>query len=153
MTPEELLEAYYYKGLNRGEQGEKLIQELLADDVKFRGVFGHRSKRGIVAMLEYTRAIRRALERYTFEIEDMVVAKDDLKASVRLTSRGLHKNTFFGVAGSGHEVHFSSAAFFKFAHDGDKIRISEIYVVGDLDEVKRQIGAPSTSSRAFDAAA
>jgi predicted ester cyclase len=146
MTPEELLERYYYKGLNKGDSGEAVLRELVDENVKFRGVFGHRSKKGLPALLEYGRATRLALGTYTFEIDDMVVAKDNSKASVRITCRGQQRGVFFGVQeGSGHEVKFTAAAFFKFSQntDDDKLRIIDIFSVGDLDEIKRQIGATS----------
>jgi len=148
MTPEELLEAYYYQGLNKGDSGELLLKEILEEDIKFRGVFGHKSKRGVQAVLDYFRAARNALGKYTFEIEDMIVSKDDTKASVRVVCRGVHKNNFFGVQGSGHEVHFTAAAFFQFRKT-DKLRISEFVVVGNLDELKRQIGADTSHDVAF----
>jgi predicted ester cyclase len=149
MIPEELLEAYYYKGLNKGESGETLLREIIDSDVKFRGAFGPRPRRGIDAVIDYFRAARKALSKYTFVIDDMVVSKDNSKASVRVTCRGIHSNSCFGVPGSGHEVQFAAAAFFQFSHT-DRIRISEIYVMGDLDELKRQLGAPSETAKAFD---
>jgi hypothetical protein len=80
----------------------------------------------------------------------MVISKDNLKGSVRVTCRGIHAHSFFDVPGSGYEVHFSAAAFFQFRHhDTGRIQISEIFVVGDLDELKRQIGASSENSKAF----
>ncbi len=148
MTPEELLEGYYYKGLNKGDAGEAYLREIVEDNVKFRGVFGHKSKRGMQALLDYFRASRTALGKYTFEIDEMIVSKDDTKASVRVTCRGVHKNNFFGVQGSGYEVHFSAAAFFQFRQT-DQLRISEIVVVGNLDELKRQIGAETSNETAF----
>lgn len=149
-TPEQLLENYYYQGLNKGENGEAILRQIVDDQVKFRGVFGHRHKRGIQALLDYMRAARNALGKYTFEIEDMIISKCNTKASVRITCRGTHRSSFFGVAGSGYEVHFTAASFFKFTQGADgKLRISEVFVVGDLDELKRQIGAETNSVSAF----
>jgi len=148
MTPETLLETYYYQGLNKGENGEAVVRDIVEEQVKFRGVFGHRSRRGVNYLLDYMRAARRALGKYTFEIEEMIVSKDNTKASIRFTCRGTHRNDFFGVQGSGHEVHFTSAGFFLFSQT-DKLRIAEVFIVGDLDELKRQIGAETSSANAF----
>lgn len=149
MTPEQLLEKYYYQGLNKGENGEAVVRELVDENVKFRGVFGSRPRTGIQGLLEYMRAVRKALGKYTVEIDEMIVSKDDKKASVRITCRGIHRSSFFGVEGSGYEVHFTVAAFFKFSGDAENLKIAEICVVGDLDELKRQIGAETSTVKAF----
>ena len=128
-----------------------MLRELVDENVKFRGVFGHRPKRGITAFLDYMRAARSTLDKYTFEIEDMIVSKDNSKASVRIIVRGVHNHAFFDVPGSGYEVQFTAAAFYQFrtTADDNTLRISDIFVVGDLDEVKRQIGALSKCNTAF----
>jgi predicted ester cyclase len=49
---------------------------------------------------------------------------------------GIHRGQFFGVAPSGREISWSGAAFF--AIDADKI--TNLWVLGDIDSVKQQLG-------------
>jgi len=130
-----LLEHYYYRGWNRADERE--MRQVLAEDVLFRGALGARKpKRGIDAFCRYMHTAHGALENYTCLPED-VVMDDAGKAAVRVMARGLHKNAFFGVEASGVEVSWSNAAFFKF----ESGKIKEIWVLGDVEHLKQQIGA------------
>lgn len=133
-SPEEqLVERFYYDGWNKAD--ENVMRQVLHEHIKFRGAFGKKI-RGHDAVIRYMRDVQSALGRCRFEIEDCIVAAPT-KAAVRLTCRGVHKRTFFGVEGTGHEVSWSISAFFHFA-DG---RIIDIWVLGDIDNLKNQIGA------------
>lgn len=141
-TQQQLIERFYYKGWNKRD--EKVMAEILDENIKFRGALGKKKPpRGLKAFLEYMRSAHTALGNHLIEIEDVTLDPEHQKAAVRITSRGIHKSDFFGVKGSGHEVAWSNAAFFKFAPNG---RVSEIWVLGDIDDLKHQIGATSESS-------
>jgi predicted ester cyclase len=60
-----------------------------------------------------------------------------------MTFKGIHRGELFGVAASGNMVRWSGAAFFRMAEG----RIAELWVLGDVDSVKRQLG--SNASTAF----
>lgn len=143
-TTKELVERFYYEGWNKAD--ETVLKEVLAENVKFRGALaGRRPKRGFNEYLTYLRSCHAALAKYTCKIEDCVISAGGSRVAVRLTNRGVHRDLFFGVEASGHEIHFSSAAFLTVVND----RIVEIWVLGDKDDVKNQIGAEKDS--AFDA--
>jgi len=146
MTPEQVLERYYYQGWNKADTS--ILKELVDENVKFRAVFSRRPKRGIDTLLSYFDSTRQALSKYTFEIEEMIVSKDGTKASVRVSCRGMHTGNFFGMKGSGHEIHFEAAAFFHFSPTSGCI--TDINVIGDLDSIKRQIGIDSAEAAPFE---
>jgi steroid delta-isomerase-like uncharacterized protein len=142
-SSQELIERYYYKGWNKADVN--VMKELLDENIKFRGSLGRRPKRGHEAVIEYMQCAHRALARNLIKIDDIVISENGSKAATRVTNRGVHNGNFFGVEGSGHEVTFSAAAFFTISNG----RISEIWILGDVDSLKNQIGAERDAS-AFD---
>jgi predicted ester cyclase len=54
---------------------------------------------------------------------------------------GVHRGRFFGVEASGRTITWAGAAFF--ATDGE--RITDLWVLGDIDAVKQQLGAARDS--------
>jgi steroid delta-isomerase-like uncharacterized protein len=134
-TPQEILDLYYYKGWNKAD--ESVIKECLAEGVKFQLGFDRRRKRGHGSFLKYMRSTHDSIGRHNIKIDDIIVNAEGTKASVRLTNRGIHKGSFFGVVGSGHEISWAATAFMSFADE----RITEIWSLADSDSLKRQIGA------------
>jgi predicted ester cyclase len=132
------IERYYYKGWNKSD--EAVLREFIAEDVRFRGSLGRRKKAGIHHVFEYMKALNTALSKLTFEVEDVVITEQQVAA--RVTGRGIHKGSFFGVESSGIEVSWVSAAFLTIADD----EIVEIWVLGDIDNLKNQLGAPPDAS-------
>ena len=147
MTPtpltEELFHEYYYKGWNKAN--EQVLTKLLDPNVEFRGVFRRKPIRGIPAFMEYMRKAHKALAKNVVEIQEVVVNGN--KAALRLMNRGIHKGDFFGVQATGCEVSWSSAAFFTI--DANTGLIVKIWVLGDIDGLKNQIGASQEASVAF----
>lgn len=139
----DLIEKFYYRGWNRRD--ENAILECLHDDVKFRNALSARGKkdRGPQAFLEYVRQLMAVVQNFTIKLDDLVV-EEGKKAAVRCTSRGIHRGTFFGVAASGYEVTWTSMAFVTVLNG----KIVEIWVLGDVDSLKNQIGAEK-NARAF----
>ncbi len=135
--PQFLVERFYSELWNRAD--ENVAREILDEDFRFRGSLGpeHRGRNGFI---EYMRAIHVALADYTCLIEDIVVEKD--RAAARMIFRGRHQAPFFGVAATGKIVQWAGAAFFRMGNS----RISELWVLGDIDSLKRQLesGASTT---------
>ncbi|MDV7341052.1 ester cyclase [Terasakiella sp. A23] len=64
------------------------------------------------------------------------------RASARMTFKGIHQARFFDVEATGQEIQWAGAAFFTIA-DG---QISELWVLGDIDGVKKQLGSSASFS-------
>lgn len=129
---EALVRRFYADVWNRGD--EAAATEIIADDFRFRGSLGP-EKRSREGFLEYVREVRAALGGYECLIEEMVARGD--RAAARMTFRGKHRAPFFGVEATGREVVWSGAAFFS----ADRGRLAALWVLGDIDAVKAQLGA------------
>jgi steroid delta-isomerase-like uncharacterized protein len=112
----------------------EVAQEILAPDFRFRGSLGA-ERRGISGFLDYHRAVLDALGDYRSDIKALVLAPGKLAA--RMEFSGVHRDTFFGMPASGRRVAWAGAAFFE--HETG--RIARLWVLGDIDAVKRQLGA------------
>ena len=131
-----LVERFYYEVWN--EADERVACEILADDVRFRGSLGQ-DKRGTDGFIAYMRSIHQALGNYQCIIDDLVVDED--RAAARMTFKGRHQAAFFGIAAKGREIAWAGAAFFR----DENGRIAEVWVLGDIDAVKAQVGAVTTN--------
>lgn len=132
MTPTRLIERFYHEVWNRAD--EAVAREILAPDFRFRGSLGP-EKRGVDGFIDYTRQIHAALGGYTCTILEIIEQSE--RAAVRLRFAGVHRGPFFGVEATGREIAWAGAAFFGFAAR----RIAELWVLGDVDAVKTQLGA------------
>ena len=110
--------------------------EILTDDFLFHGSLGA-DRRGIDGFLDYVDRVRTALDDYRSDIGEMVEDKDAI--AVRMTFSGDHQGEFFGVPATGRRISWRGAAFFSF-RDG---RVSALWVLGDVDGVKAQLGITS----------
>lgn len=139
-----LVERFYYRGWNKRDH--VALRECLSVHLKFRGGLGmtKRSK-GVDNYIEHVQSVQKTIARYSIGIDDMVVSEHGTKVAVRCTSRGLHTGVFFGVKGDGCEVSWSNAAFLTIA-DG---KIVDLWVLGDTDSLKHQIGVASDETAAF----
>jgi steroid delta-isomerase-like uncharacterized protein len=126
-----LVEDFYFKVWNRCD--EECARRILASDLQFRGSTGP-TKSGIEDFLAYVRLIRRALSEYECVIEDMVTEDD--RSFAKMLFRGRHVERFFGVDPTGREITWAGAALFQIRER----RISSIWVLGDVDGLKRQLG-------------
>ncbi len=79
------------------------------------------------------RGIHRALGDYVCIIEDMVVM--DNRIAARMLFKGRNQDEFFGVTATGREIAWAGAAFFTM----NGSRITELWVLGDVDSVKAQL--------------
>jgi predicted ester cyclase len=86
------------------------------------------------------RSIHAALANYTCIIDDLIATED--RAAARMTFKGIHRGHFFAIGPTGREITWEGCAFF--TTNGH--HIVELWVLGDVDSVKRQLGAPASAS-------
>ncbi|MEI6641293.1 MAG: ester cyclase [Novosphingobium sp.] len=132
MTPTRLIERFYHEVWNRAD--EDVAREILAVDFRFRGSLGP-EKHGVDGFIDYTRQVHAALAGYTCTILEIIEREE--RAAVWLRFAGVHRGKFFGVEATGREISWAGAAFFGFLEG----RIAELWVLGDVDAVKAQLGA------------
>jgi len=129
-TPRRLVERFYSEIWNRGD--EAAAREILHPAFRFRGSLGTEAA-DVEGFLAYVRSVRSALADYACTIEDLIEGENRVAARMRFA--GTHRGMLFGVDGTGRQVAWAGAAFFTIA-DG---RIAELWVLGDLDALKRQL--------------
>lgn len=138
MTPRALVERFYGEVWNRGD--EEAAREILHPAFRFRGSLGTEAA-DVEGFLAYVRSVRAALAGYTCTIEDVI--ESDGRVAARMRFGGTHRGELLGVAASGREVSWAGAAFFTIAD----ARIAELWVLGDLDALRRQLEAPAGPRR------
>lgn len=131
ITPTRLIETFYHRVWNHAD--EAAARDILHPDFRFRGSLGP-EKRGLDGFISYLRQIHAALAGYTCNIEEII--EEGARAAVRLRFAGVHQGPFFGMAATGREIAWTGAAFFGTAEG----RITELWVLGDVDAVKVQLG-------------
>lgn len=109
-----------------------VMPEILHADVTFRGSLGQ-DEQGHAGVAAYIDQVHAALDEYRCHIEALVA--EDERVFARMRFAGIHRNTFLGYAGTGRPVSWSGCALFTF-RDG---RISDIWVLGDLDGLKAHL--------------
>ena len=127
----ELVRRFYNDVWNRRDEGA--AREILDPGLKFRASLGPESL-GVGAFIDYLRLIHDALSDYHCVIDDLI--EIDTRASARMTFSGRHTGVLLGVQPTGRELSWCGAAFFT----TNGRRIIEVWVLGDLDAVKRQLG-------------
>ena len=137
--PRQLVERFYDVVWNGAD--EAVAREILDPDFRFRGSLGPDLRRPDGFIL-YLQALHATLENFTCIIEDVIVSQD--RVATRMRFRGIHRGTFFGIAPTGREITWSGAAFFTIRGE----RIAELWVLGDIDAVKRQL-MPEQPARSF----
>lgn len=129
-TARALVERFYHVVWNQAD--ENAARRILHPDFVFRASLGP-ELRGPDGFIAYLRSVRAALENFTCNIEELIETEE--RAAAKMLFRGVHRGQFFGVAATGREITWSGAAFFKI-RDGV---IGELWVLGDVDSVKRQL--------------
>jgi predicted ester cyclase len=136
-SPAVLVQRFYDEVWNRAD--EAVAGEILHPNFSFRASLGP-VRRGPDGFIEYLRTIHAALADFTCSIEDLIVTDD--RAAARMFFRGKHRGMFFDVPATQREVSWAGAAFFT----TDGRQITTLWVLGDIDAVKRQLDAASTAS-------
>jgi steroid delta-isomerase-like uncharacterized protein len=125
-----LVERFYNEVWNQAD--EHAAREILHRNFVFRGSLGP-DLRGSDGFTDYLRAVHAALAGFTCTIEELIETQDS--AAAKMLFRGTHRAPFFGVEATGRDIVWNGAAFFKIK-DG---LIAELWVLGDIDAVKRQL--------------
>ena len=86
------------------------------------------------------RSIHAALADYRCIIDDLI--ETDTRAAARMRFLGVHQASFFGVPATGREITWAGSAFFTTAGP----QITELWVLGDIDAIKRQLGVATAAS-------
>lgn len=130
VTATALVQRFYDVVWNKAD--ERAAREILDSDFVFRASLGP-DLRGPDGFIAYLRSVHAALENFTCTIEDLIATGDRAAAKMRFT--GIHRAKFFDIEATGRPIAWSGAAFFT-ARGG---RISELWVLGDVEAVMRQL--------------
>lgn len=138
-TAKNLVERFYAEVWNKAD--EHAAREILDANFRFRASLGP-ELRGPGGFIAYMRAVHAALGNFVCTVEELIATPD--RAAAKMSFRGNHRAKFFGIAATGRDIHWSGAAFFKI----DVGAITELWVLGDIDAVKRQL-MPDNPSPSF----
>jgi predicted ester cyclase len=129
-TPSDLVERFYNVVWNEANEAE--ARKILDPNFRFRASLGP-ELRGPDGFIAYMRTLRMALENFVCTIEELIETPD--RAAARVSFRGTHRGTFFGMAPTGRGIRWNGAAFFKTSGE----TITELWVLGDVEAVRRQL--------------
>jgi predicted ester cyclase len=132
MSPGELVHLFYEDVWNREDAAQ--ARRILMPSVRFRGSLGAEVE-GVEGFIAYMRAVHAALDDYCCTIEDLIEA--DGRAAARVRFAGLHRGELLGVPPTERSVAWMGAAFFSLSGD----QISQVWVLGDVDALRRQLEA------------
>ena len=132
-----LVQRFYHEVWN--EADETVAREILHADLRFKASLGP-VRTGPEGFIDYMRSIHVGLAGYRCVIDDLI--ETDTRAAARLHFRGTHRGPFFGMPPTGNDIEWIGAAFFT----TDGRQITDIWVLGDVDAVKQQLGVGTTSS-------
>jgi len=127
----QLIRRYYGELWNQWDLD--LVDEILANDVTFRGSLGI-AVQGRDGFREYVSLVRSAFPDFHNTVEDLVAEED--RVAARLTYRGTHQGPLFGIAPTGRAVSYAGIALFRIAGS----RIAAGWVIGDTPGLVRQLG-------------
>jgi steroid delta-isomerase-like uncharacterized protein len=128
----DLIERFYVRAWNSWDDGA--ITSLLDERFVFRGSLGDEVT-GRDGFRGYRDKVRAAFPDFYNEILDLVTEGD--RAAARLRYTGHHRGDILGFPATGTLVTYHGAAFFT-GRDG---RLAEAWVLGDVDSLRRQLGA------------
>lgn len=135
--PRTLVRRFYEEVWNRAD--EDVARVILHPDLVFRGSLGP-ERHGVDGFIDYMRSVHAALAEYRCVIDDLVAT--DIRAAARMTFTGIHRGEFFGVPATGRRITWVGSAFFTIAAG----RIERLWVLGDIDRVRSQLGASERSA-------
>jgi steroid delta-isomerase-like uncharacterized protein len=126
-----LIERYYNELWNTWNFD--LADQLISPAVKFHGSVGV-AVQGLDAFRDYMNLIRSAFPDFHNTVEEMV-AEDD-RVAARLTYRGTHRGTIFGVAPTGKAISYDGLALFQIQAG----KIISGHVLGNVIHLLSQLG-------------
>jgi steroid delta-isomerase-like uncharacterized protein len=115
------------------------VPDLFHEGFTFRGSLGP-EKRGYAEFCDYVDAVTGALADYVCTVQTVVVEAD--RAFAKVLFSGVHRAEFLGFPATGKQVCWVGVALFTFV--GEKI--SDLWVLGDLDGLRRQLAGNATST-------
>ena len=127
-----LVSEFYERLWNRWDTAA--VSEVLSPNIRFRGSLGI-EKRGHEGFIEYVEFIQAAFPDFHNTVEEIIAEGD--RVAVRLTYRGTHQGEIFGVPPTNRRIEYAGVALFTF----EQKKISEVWVLGDMLAVMRQIEA------------
>jgi steroid delta-isomerase-like uncharacterized protein len=133
MTNEEirsLVRRFYEVLWNRWD--DQAVPSVLAEGFVFRGSMGT-STVGRDGWRSYRDTVRQGSPDFHNELVSIICEED--RAAARLVCSGHHAGPLLGIPGTGRSFRYDIAAFFT-ARDG---LLSEAWVLGDLDGLRRQL--------------
>jgi steroid delta-isomerase-like uncharacterized protein len=131
-----LIERFYHEAWNKRD--EDCAREILHEKFDFRGSLGP-VRTGPEGFIQYMHELWIGLPDFHCEIVEVMDVGD--RAAARMKFSGTHEGPFYGVPGTGKTITWAGGAFFK----GDGRQIISLWVLGDIDAVKQQLG-PSAGS-------
>lgn len=131
MSITSLIESFYHQVWNTSDHDR--AREILHLDFDFRGSLGpvHKGPEGFI---QYMKDLQAGLPDFRCDIVD-IIAQDN-KAAARMAFSGTHGGPFYGVPGTQKRIQWSGAAFFQ----SDGHQLTALWVLGDIDAVKKQLG-------------
>ena len=131
-----LVERFYEIIWNQHDKGA--IPDVVHESFRFRGSLGQ-YKEGHSGFAEYLDMVHAGLGDYRCEILELVA--EPSKAFARMRFSGIHKGRFMGFDASNRRVTWEGAALFHFVDN----KISELWVLGDLKALERQLSSIETT--------
>jgi predicted ester cyclase len=128
-----LVTSFYRDLWNRWD--DAAVPHVLAADFSFRGTLGDRTH-GRDQWREYRDRVRCAAPDFTNTVLDVVVQGD--RAAARLRFAGTHEGELLGIAPTHRSFAYEGAAFFT----GAGGLLSDAWVLGDIDGLRRQLQRP-----------
>jgi steroid delta-isomerase-like uncharacterized protein len=114
------------------EWDDDAIDTTLAPEVTFRGSLGQHTI-GRDGWRRYRDQIQRSAPDFHNDVVELLT--DGRRAAARLKFTGTHLGPLLGIPPTGRAFTYTGAAFFTAAVD----LITDIWVIGDLDELRRQL--------------
>jgi steroid delta-isomerase-like uncharacterized protein len=115
------------------EWDDAAVGDTLAPGITFRGSLGQTTV-GLDGWRSYRDQIRRAAPDFHNELLDLIAT--DNRAAARLRFTGTHRATLIDIPPTGRVFSYTGAAFFTVANG----LITDIWVLGDLDGLRQQLG-------------
>lgn len=131
MSVGDLVGRFYDQLWNRVDLA--IAAEILHPDVSFRGSVGVGAV-GRAEVCNYVSMVTTALSGYRCDVETLIAEGPSAAARVRFS--GVHVGDFLGHAPTGRHVEWIGAA--SFVEEEGMLR--DIWVLGDLDSLRRQLG-------------
>ena len=122
------------------EWDDAAVDATLGPEVTFRGSLGQRTI-GRDGWRDYRDQIRLSAPDFHNEVVDLVT--DGHRAAARLKFTGTQLGPMLGIPPTGRAFSYLGAGFFTAATD----LITDIWVIGDLDELRRQLIDEQTTTK------